>query len=169
MTRTASILVACALALGGGAAMAQDAHGEGGPHAGMERPDPHFVQPPRLGFDPMKLEISDEEMLSFPRGYEEKPCADEVLHRIFVGDVSDEFLASLRCWVIPYALSGEFVQALDEAIEAANWDYVDAAGMGAHYRKEGKELDVLVFGMDRFSDPDDTDVGYLFGVVNVED
>jgi hypothetical protein len=121
-----------------------------------------------VGFEPMLLEIGEGETLSFPRSYDQRPCPEPTIRRIFTTELEDDFVASLRCWAIPQERSGEFVQVLDQAVAAAGWEFQSAAGMGAHYTKDGKTLDVLVFGFDQYGEEGETDVGYLFGVVEAE-
>lgn len=145
-------------ALAAGPALAQ---GQQAPVSG------HGGGPPVMGFAPMMLEIAEGELLSFPRSYGQEACPESVIRRIFRTELENDFVASLRCWAVPNERSGEFVQTLDQAIAAAGWEFISGAGMGAHYEKGAKELDVLIFGFDQFGDePGQTDVGYLFGVVD---
>ncbi len=150
-----------------GAALAQDMPDDADhrPATDEEIAAAHRPAPPSLGFEPMVLEIGEGEELGFPRSYDQRPCPDDTVRRIFRSEVDDEFLASLRCWAVPTGKSSEFVQALDQAVPAAGWEFASGAGMGAHYTKDGKTLDILVFGFDQFGEEGETDVGYLFGVV----
>lgn len=163
LTAGAAFAAGAALAQGQPVPSHDPVPGQGAPAA---PPPGHGEVAPGLGFAPMMLEIGDGELLSFPRSYGQKACPETVIRRIFRNEVEDAFVASLRCWAVPSERSGEFVQALDQAIVAAGWEFQSGAGMGAHYEKGEKDLDVLIFGFDQFGDePGQTDVGYLFGVV----
>ena len=171
MSRTVLFVMSACAALCAGAAFAQEAEAApADPHDGVTMPAdraPASASP--LGFAPMFLEIGPGETLGLPRSYEQRPCGDDLMPMLFAGEVEQEFLDSLRCWVVPVEHSDDFAQTLDQAIVRAGWTYAGAAGEIVHYRRGSQELDIRVFWLGDYYGRETQDRGFLFGVVGERD
>ncbi len=179
--RATRIFPACLAAAGAlfaaGSALAEesqdDVFGHPLPEAMDEHPPIHADTPmradpaaPGLGYAPMLLEIGEGEALSLPRSYDQRPCPEGVVASMFGGRVSEDFIATLRCYVVPVERSGDFAQTLDQAVAAAGWEYASEAGRTVHYRRGAQQLDTRVFWMGDYGQPESQDRGFLFGVTS---